>query len=274
MPPISKLFLPPPDLAGCLMAGIYRDTRGANLSDADRMNHFPASPLVAITLVQHGALHLLPSGTGWQEAAQTLPLPRISVTSPQDVPVTSWAQGDVVALTVGIYPDAWRALGGDGACSTLPPVLVEAMEHFDAAGTVAEGWTALCERLETAWRAARTDSWRPVARMSDWSTALATRAALSGAGRSLRSIERKIKRYSGHTQRSLTFYSNLEQLHEHSKRAAGQPLAEIAIEAGYSDQSHMGRAVRRATGFSPARLNKAIETEEAFWCYRLLGERF
>lgn len=274
MPPISKLFLPPPDLAGCLMAGIYRDTRGANLSDADRMNHFPASPLVAASLVQLGTLHMLPAGTGWQEAAQTSPLPRKSVISPQDVPVTSWAQGDVVALTVGIYPDAWRALGGDGACSILPPVLDEAIERFDYAGTAAEGWAALCDKLESAWRAARSDSWRPVARISDWSTALATRAALSGAGRSLRSIERKIKRYSGHTQSSLNFFSNIERLHEQSQRSAGQPLAEIAIEAGYADQSHMGRSVRRATGFSPARLNKAIETEESFWCYRLLGERF
>lgn len=274
MPPISKLFLPPPDLAGCLMAGIYRDTRGANLSDTDRMNHFPASPLVAITLVQQGSLHMLPAGTGWQDAGQTPPLPRKSVIPPLDVPVTSWAQGDVVALTVGVYPDAWRALGGDDACSTLPLVLDEAIEHFDNAGTAAEGWDALCDMLENAWHAARSDIWRPVARISDWSTALAARAALSGAGRSLRSIERKIKRYTGQTQRSLNFYSNIELLHEQSQRSAGQSLAEIAIQAGYSDQSHMGRSLRRATGFSPARLNKAIETEEPFWCYRLLGERF
>ena len=48
----------------------------------------------------------------------------------------------------------------------------------------------------------------------------------------------------------------------------------LAGDAGYSDQSHMGRAVRRATGFSPARLNRMIESEESFWCYRLLGQRF
>jgi AraC-like DNA-binding protein len=256
------------------MAGIYRDTRGANLSDADRMNHFPASPLVAITLVQHGALHMLPAGTGWHDAGQTPYLPRKSVLSPQDVPVSSWAQGDVVALTVGIYPDAWRALGGDEACSALPPVLSEALERFDTAGDADEGWIALCAGLDSAWRSARPDAWQPATRISDWSVALATRAALTGAGRSLRSIERKIKRFSGQTQRSLAFYASFEQLHEHSRRAAEQTLAGIAVEAGYSDQSHMGRAVRRATGLSPARLNKAIETEEAFWCYRLLGERF
>jgi len=38
--------------------------------------------------------------------------------------------------------------------------------------------------------------------------------------------------------------------------------------------SHMGRVVRQTTGYSPAQLNRLIETDEAFWCYRLLGEHF
>lgn len=274
MPPISKLLLPPPDLAGCLMAGIYRDTRGANLSDADRVNHFPASPLVAITLVQHGELHMLPAGAGWQDAAGTRPIDRLSVLSPQDTPVTSWAPGDVVALSVGIYPDAWRALGGEIAATTLPPVFARAFEQFEAESDVDKGWSAFCHQLGAGWRIKRPDRWRPAKSISDWSKALAMRAALSGAGQSLRSLERRIKRSSGQTQRSLAFYAAFERLHERATSAAGQPLADIALEAGYSDQSHMGRAVRRATGFSPAKLNKAIEAEEAFWCYRLLGERF
>jgi AraC-like DNA-binding protein len=83
-----------------------------------------------------------------------------------------------------------------------------------------------------------------------------------------------LKRLSGHSRRTLEFHSSFENLHQVSRRHAVEPLAEIATEAGYSDQSHMGRTVRRATGFLPAYLNRAIETQEAFWCYRLLGERF
>ena len=97
---------------------------------------------------------------------------------------------------------------------------------------------------------------------------------MSSAGQSLRSYERRLKRSSGHTQRALMFYANVENLHKVARENADQPLSDIALAAGYSDQSHMGRALRRATGFSPAQLNHAIETEEAFWCYRLLGERF
>ena len=274
MSPIAKLFLPPPNLSGCILAGIFRDTRGAALSPADRMNHFPASPLVAITGVQHGKLHILPPGESWPSTSEAPKLPRVSVMAPQDVPLSSWSEGSVVALTVGVYPDAWRILGGDDACETMLPVFDQALESFCAECDAADGWIRFCATLASAWCDARPQGWQPVARIADWSKALATRAALSGAGRSVRSIERRIMRYSGHTQRSLAFYSAFEQLHERAKNAAGQPLAEIAIDAGYSDQSHMGRAVRRATGLSPAQLNKAIESEEPFWCYRLLGERF
>lgn len=274
MPPISKLFLPPPSLSGCLLAGIFRDTRGADLSAADRLNHFPASPIVAITLVQHGTLRILPSETGWRSASEAPSLPRSSVLAPQDVPVTSWSEGSVVALTVGVYPDAWRRLGGDEGYQTILPIFDEALGSFDAESDATDGWDRFCTTLESGWRKARPQGWEPVTRVADWSKALATRAALSGGGRSLRSIERKIMRYSGHTRRNLAFYSAFEKLHECATNASGRPLAEIAIDVGYSDQSHMGRAVRRATGFSPARLNRAIETEEPFWCYRLLGERF
>jgi AraC-like DNA-binding protein len=71
----------------------------------------------------------------------------------------------------------------------------------------------------------------------------------------------------------LSFYAAIDDLHRLSIDGRDKPLAQLALEAGYADQSHMGRAVRRATGFSPARLNQRIRTEPAFWYYRLAGER-
>lgn len=274
MAPISHLLLPPPALAGCLVAGVFRDTRGAGLSDADRLNHFPASPLVPVTLVRHGSLHVLPIGSNWTEAHDRPAVARKSAMPPQDAPLTSWSPGEVVALTVGVYPDAWHALGGDSDYRKLPEALDRALDAFDGEADAFDGWQAFCAAVEGAWSNCRPDSWHRATGITDWAKSLASRAALSGAGRGIRSFERRIKRYSGHTRRTLAFYAAFEQLHERSVSAAGQPLAELAIDAGFSDQSHMGRAVRRATGFSPARLNKAIETEEPFWCYRLLGERF
>ena len=272
MPPISKLFLPPTPLAGCVMAGLFRDTRGAGLSAKDRVNHFPASPLVSVTLVEHGQLHLIPPGADWRVAEEQPEVPRLSAMAPQPGPVSSWAQGDVVALTLGVYPDAWQALGGEMSCAAVPKVFDAALDQFRRARDPDAGWQKLCAALNHAW-SQRDTGHRPKS-LGSWAKSIATRAALSDAGRSIRSIERRIKRYSGQTRQTLEFFAAFEQLHARSLDAVGRPLAEIAMDAGYADQSHMGRAVRRATGFTPARLNKAIATEEPFWCYRLLGERY
>lgn len=274
MSPISKLFLPPQSLSGCVMAGIYRDTRGVDLSAEDRLNHFPASPLVSVTFILHGRLRLLPQGSDWRGGPNSPILSPMSVMPPQDTPTTSWSEGSVAALTVGVFPDAWRLLGGEADVSTMLPVFISAFEQFEAAKNADQGWEAFCATLDEAWKDARPQGRMRGGRIADWSRALVARAALSGTGRGIRSLERKVRRSSGQTQRSLAFYSTFERLHEYATKNAEQSLAEIAIDAGYSDQSHMGRAVRRATGLSPAQLNKAIASKESFWCYRLLGERF
>ena len=97
---------------------------------------------------------------------------------------------------------------------------------------------------------------------------------MSATGKSTRSLERRIRRWTGQNQRALAFYAQVEELHKRIVRNGSSDLAGIAQEAGYADQSHMGRAVKRLTGFSPERLNQLIDSHESFWCYRLLGERF
>ena len=51
---------------------------------------------------------------------------------------------------------------------------------------------------------------------------------------------------------------------------ASVALADLAAEAGFSDQSHMGREIRRVSGWPPGRLDALMRTEEAFWFYRLV----
>ncbi len=270
----SELFLSPQHLSGCLFAAVHRDTRGADLPPADRLNHFPASVLAAVSLISEGELIVLPQGRDWPDAANLPALPRLTATGPTDVPTTSWALGGVKATTFAFYPDAWRQLGGSEDYSGIPDCIVNAIDCYEAAENSHKGWIAFCDHLAPTWAKSRAASWPGATGISDWTRSLTARAALSTRGRSLRAFERRLKRLSGHSRRTLAFHAAFENLHQISRSHAGEPLAEIAAEAGYADQSHMGRAVRRATGFSPAYLNRAIESEEAFWCYRLLGERF
>lgn len=273
MKPVAKLLLPPPALSGCLFAAIYRDTRSAKLPDADRVNHFPASPIVTVTLIRTGQLLILPAGHSWEDADTLAAMPRISVTPPTDTPISSWAPGEVEVISVGIYPDAWVQLGGDTGFQELPRTVADAIEVFATHDDLEAGWSEFNTILEQIWVLSRS-SMPGVASLSDWVRGLMARTIASGRGKSLRSLERRLRRFSGQTKRALDFYASFDNLHRVAYQNPKTPLAEIAVEAGYSDQSHMGRAVRRATGFSPAHLNRMIKADEAFWCYRVLGERY
>lgn len=56
-----------------------------------------------------------------------------------------------------------------------------------------------------------------------------------------------------------------------SWREASLDLAGLASCAGFADQSHMGREVRRVTGLSPAaHLDDLMARHEASWFYQLI----
>ncbi len=281
----AQLLMPPTALAGCIFAGIVRDTRGVELSDFDRFNHFPASPLIALTIVFEGEVRVVEGPVDPAAARLVVPVPHISISGAQTRPVTSWSAGSIFVLTLGIFPDAWMKLTGqspdemiDQSNLEVPEVILAALAKCLELTEPAQIWDALTEDFLPLWQEAQTQgglaSWLGKDRLSNWSKSLLSRIALAQTGKSLRAAERALRRWSGQNQRSLEFYAKLEELHRVSQQEQGAPLAGIAQDAGFADQSHMGRSVRRATGFSPAELNRQIATQEAFWCYRLLAERF
>ena len=112
-------------------------------------------------------------------------------------------------------------------------------------------------------------------RYTDWANHLAQRAALSAPGRSLRQLERRIKRWAGLPLRELRGMGKSEQaffdaLTAHVDQGTVS-WAEVAVGAGYADQSHLCRVTRRITGFTPQALYDGILREEAFWAYRIWG---
>lgn len=276
MSAFAQFLSAPTALSSMIFGAVVRDTRGAELTDEERLNHFPASPLTSVTYIAQGQVHMTPNGQGLDALRRAPSLPKLSITPPSGTPITSWSAGEIYAISVAFYPDALDKL------RRAVPDLSDELEHaFLAFGAQppSQGWHVFCETLTPLWQTARggpdgTLAPNAPARLSDWARALVARAAMAGPGQSIRSLERRLKRWSGQTRRSLDFYANFENLGALRQKNQDLPLAALAQDAGFADQSHMGRAVRRATGFSPAELNRRIENDEAFWCYRVLGERF
>lgn len=285
LPETSLLLLPRRQLAGCISAAIVRDTRSVTLSDEDRFNHFPATPMVSLTRVFAGETRLVAPGGGLFEARQAAPFAPISAAGPQTRPLASWNPGPVFAISVGFFPDSWRLLAGVSAAPVedqvslpVPGTLAAALAASQTPHDIRTFWDEFQDRILHALQAAQPAD-APTSRagapmIRDWARWLTAKALTSAPGASVRTIERRISRWTGQNRQALGFYAQAEALHESLERQGGGDLAGLAQDTGYADQSHMGRAVKRISGFSPARLNALIASHESFWCYRLLGERF
>ena len=270
----DRLIRPDPALAGCVFAGIVRNTNGRGLAHVDRFNLFPASPLCTVSWFFQGCSHAVTQGIPDPD-----PLPRLLLAGPQSAPVTSWNPGEVVALSVGFYPDAWHALTGHNVedmrdrmyrlDETLEGPMLEVFHKLHAP----DGYRELETALVPIWQSLQPTGGFASSRLADWGRALGTRAALSETGRSLRQIQRRIKRWTGQNRQTLSLFARVEALEQLAAKGGGD-LADLAQKAGFSDQSHMGRALKQVTGYSPAALNQRIAKDEPFWAYRLLGERF
>lgn len=76
-------------------------------------------------------------------------------------------------------------------------------------------------------------------------------------GVSARTLERLVL---GRTGRSPMFWKNLGRVRRTALALAGStPLAELAVQYGYSDQAHMSREIRRWLGLSPRQLARRAD---------------
>ena len=284
----DRLVLPHPALAACIRGTMVRNTLGATLSDAQRFNHFPASPLCSLTWWYAGHSELLASGQPATLATPRAILPPVPTFSgPFTRPTVSWNPGPGHGMMVLMLPDALHRLTGVlaqdwvnqfvDAREVLPAdwhTVLDAVQHApdDSAGIA-----CLEDFLAPRWAAARPTLPIQAHRYVDWAQSLALHAATSGPGRSLRQVERRIKRWAGLPLRELrgigraeqTFFAALAHVELHGEHAAPPNWAEFADANGYADQSHLCRESRRVTGFSPDELFRRIRDEESFWAYRL-----
>lgn len=281
MTPVARLLLPRPALGGCVYLGVERDTRGCALTDAQRFNYYPASPLPMIAWIYAGQLHMVQDAGSAQPSLQPA-LPQVVFAGPQRQPSASWSPGPVHALSVSFYPEAlgrWAGIDIEPLIDRIVPleeVLTGALcERLTEVGEP-DGRPPF-ERLEAAllplWQERQAGQGLPTLR--GWVQSMAVRAAFSRTGAGVRRAQRRFRDWTGQSHRDLQLFARTE---EAMARASSLPasdtphLASLAADAGFADQSHLGREVRRVTGLPPGRLGELMRTDEAFWFYRLLGE--
>lgn len=275
----TRLWLPPLALAGCVRGVMMRDTRGRGLGAVQRENYFPATPLVQLFWWAEGSSEWLDT-PGFSVPPSERHHAPFMFGGPFTLPSHTRNPGEISAFKLLMLPDAFIALTGVGldryvnqvvdARELLPPDWLAWAEAMSAAADDAARLQLLEAFLLPRWQALGTQ--RPGHRYAAWTEALAVRAATSAAGRSLRQLERRIKAWAGLPMRELRAVSRAENAFYAVAAAEGDGSlnwADIAADNDYADQSHLCRETRRLTGFSPEDLRRRIQTEEAFWAYRL-----
>ena len=154
--------------------------------------------------------------------------------------------------------DSWQAMALDVLHAPTDEDRVRRIEKF----------------LEPRWYAARSRnravSWGPAQRHGEWSRAAISRAHFFFKGRSRRQLERQMRTSTGWSARALRGLARAEEallLAAHSTQLRVN-WASIAAEAGYADQSHLCRELRRYTGFSPQQLWRCLPNEDDLWVYK------
>jgi len=275
----TRLWLPPLTLAGCVRAVMLRDTRGRELSAVQRENYFPATPLVSLFWWAEGSSEWLET-PGFSAPPPDRQFAPVQFGGPFTLPTHTRNPGGMCAFKLLMLPDAFTALTGIALDrhvnrvvdprELLPPDWRDWAEAMSAAADDDARLALLETFLVPRWQA--LGARQPGHRYAAWTEALAVRAATSAAGRSLRQLERRIKAWAGLPLRELRAVSRAESAFYAVAAAEGEPgfnWADIAAGADYADQSHLCRETRRLTGFSPEELRRRMQTEEAFWAYRL-----
>jgi AraC-like DNA-binding protein len=275
----THLYLPSLALGGCVRAYVSRNTTGASLSAHELLNHYPASPLCTLMWVIEGDGQLRSKGGVLLNKKLAS---RMLLSGPHTVPSVTENFGNVHGFMAFLMPDALHALTGLDISTFVN-------ESYAVSDVLDASWQGMAQAVLSApddaaridcielflrprWQACRERGENSTARYHDWMLGLATRVALSGAGKSARYFERRIKRWSGLSLQRLRGLARAETSFFEARDAGEQAMlswAEVAFNTGYSDQAHLCREVRRVTGFSPEEVKRNIETEESFWIYRL-----
>lgn len=279
-----RLWWPAPALSHCVRAILARSTLGLGQAwpSAWHYNHFPATPLCSIGWFSRGHSSLLDADAPPGPDSPGQRLPPVYFCGPFSRPTVSRNSAEGQGMMLMLLPDAVQAMTGLNPADWVNRIapLHEALgadwQVWGQSVLQAEDDDARVRLIEDfltpRWQAARPQgAWPGWPRLQDWTQALALRAAHTGAGRSLRQAERRIKGWAGLPLRELRGLGRAEQAFLTAVAQGEAPVrwSEVAADSGYADQSHLCRETRRITGFAPAELRRRMDEEEGFWLYRV-----
>ena len=282
--PHTRLYPAPRSLEDAIVAVVCRDTRGFELSDAQRLSHFPASTLVCLSWYREldaGLVEASASGTLWRPFGTPLTL-----SGSQSRPTTSWAPTTGFGGMVCFAADAAKALFDvDPAAlhdrflcarAALGPQWRPLLDALLCTADDAQALAVLEQQLADRWAAVRgrrsaAATLREAGRR--WVGRLAWQAREWGRTHSARQVERRIKAYSGRSLREWQSLVKAEGAYfaATDRLAAGDAFdwAAFAHDEGFADQAHLSRTTTRMTGFSPTAFAQRYVEDESFWMYRL-----
>ncbi len=280
----GRLLAIPPSLRGAFVAVVWRDIRGRALDDAQRLSHFPATPLLCLAWYPDGEVGLVsdtPGAARWRAFDAALML-----SGSQSMPTTSWAPLGVRGGMACFTPDVARALFGiEPRClqdrfvtapAVLDPVFAPLCRALCDASDEFSALAALEQHLAPRWDALRGPE-SPALDLAHvgrhWLQNVGLHAQRWRRTLGLRQVERRVKEFSG---RSFQQWKSLVQTEgvfgdARARHDRGDKVCFVALAAehGFSDQAHMIRATRRITGFTPQDFAKRFVEDESFWFYRL-----
>lgn len=277
--PASALLAPPPALAGCVRAYIWRDL-AALPAGAPRDTRVPASPYPGILWLVRGAVHL--HECAGQATDQWLPRTALSGAHRHAYHSTSEPAGDFFCLA--FQPGALALLTGQD----LQPLTDRVQDARDwlPAGPGRADWLCWLEAMHAApghgarmalCEAFLAPRWAAVARQhAAWLRVLqgrwerpARQALARELGWTPRHLQRRAHQITGlrpgEVERMLRAEHALLAM-----RDAGASVVDAALRHGYADQAHFSREARTLYERSPAALRTHAQqpADDADWLLR------
>jgi AraC-like DNA-binding protein len=178
-----------------------------------------------------------------------------------DVTAGAWFVGVRFApghagLALPLAPAA--CVGRSFRARDLDPSFAELERRLQDSGGRAEAFTLLSQAVTA--RVARAPERRAPPDRVRWAIAQLPKRAIHDVaaelGVSERTLARLVEQWTGLTPKHLSRALRLQQVVRGLR--AQQPLVDLALEAGFADQPHLTREVRRMTGLTPRALRHDI----------------